>query len=290
MKIDLGGETNRGAAFLRLIHQFRDKPAVRDESLQWFFDGKTITQAREMVPILDATHSGGEDRFLQIAYWWVILRDRFVDDVVKLAVDGGCEHVLNLGSGYDTRFFRIRRSNGEPVETFEVDLEDTITHKRHCIERAVGTVPPELHLIPLDLRRESLERLVDSGYAIDRSTTCVWQGVSYYLPQESVQETLGFVRHRTGPGTVFVFDACTPLMITANDEIPGIRSQIEKLREIGEPYVFGCEPDSMSQMLADLGFVDIEIASLSEMEHRYLGQRTLPDNMWYMVRAKTPTP
>ncbi len=35
------------------------------------------------------------------------------------------------------------------------------------------------------------------------------------------------------------FDCCTPLILELNEEIPGIAFNIARLREIGEPYLFG---------------------------------------------------
>lgn len=287
MKIDLGPKTNKGTAFLRLIHQFRDNPLVEDTQIRWFFGTELIQQAQLLSHQIDEPAESGEDRFLQIAHWWVILRERFVDDVVKAAIEGGCEQVLNLGAGFDTRFFRLRTESGGPVETYEVDLPDTVSEKSLKIEEECGGMPDGLHLIPLDLRKRPLSDLLAHGFSRARRTICVWQGVCYYLAEEQVWQTLEFVRDQISTGTTVVFDACTPLMLEPNDSVPGIRSQIQKLNQIGEPYRFGRPPEKLSQDLLDRGFVSVDTELLPDTEHRYLGRRSLPANMWYMVVASS---
>jgi O-methyltransferase involved in polyketide biosynthesis len=83
-----------------------------------------------------------------------------------------------------------------------------------------------------------------------------------------------------------MFDACSPLMTYRNDQIPGIGAQIDKLNEIGEPYIFGMNSNEMESWLKDKGFKNIKINQQDDLEEKYLHRRTLPDNMWYVVTVK----
>lgn len=75
-------------------------------------------------------------------------------------------------------------------------------------------------------------------------------------------------------------------MTFKNDLIPGISSQIDTLREIGEPFLFGLYAGEMKKWLTDKGFCEVEIWQQDELEVEFLQRRTLPNNMWYVVTAK----
>jgi O-methyltransferase involved in polyketide biosynthesis len=72
-------------------------------------------------------------------------------------------------------------------------------------------------------------------------------------------------------------------MTFKNDEIPGISSQVDKLNEIGEPFLFGMYIDEMEAWLKEKGFETINILAQDELEAKFLHKRTLPNNMWYVV-------
>ena len=86
-------------------------------------------------------------------------------------------------------------------------------------------------------------------------------------------------------GSHVVFDSCWPLMLVENDEIPGIRFNIARLKEIGEPYIFGMEPEDMNKWLQGKGFRNIRISLLNELEMVYMKTSTLPKKTWYVVTA-----
>ncbi len=74
-------------------------------------------------------------------------------------------------------------------------------------------------------------------------------------------------------------------MTYVNSKVPGIRVQIERLKKINEPYLFGIESTELKQLLAEKGFKDIRIQTQAELEHLIMKIRTLPENMWYVVTA-----
>lgn len=43
--------------------------------------------------------------------------------------------------------------------------------------------------------------------------------------------------------SVLVFDFCSPLMAFKNDQVPGVEVSIDKLADIGEPYLVGMYGD-----------------------------------------------
>jgi methyltransferase (TIGR00027 family) len=282
----LGQSTNKGTAMLKLIHQFEDQVLVPDEFLPTFFDESERAIAQENYTLLKQPAQTEADQFLQIVYWYVVLREKHGDEAIIQAIYNGCRQLVLLGSGYDTRFFKLSEIQANRVPTFEVDLPNIIQQKQAYLLNRFNPLPTDLHFIPLDFNHEDLNRLIDQGVDPEKPTIYVWQGVSYYLPQENVAKMLDFVRLHMSPGSWFVFDCCTPLMTFKNDQVPGIGYNIDELTKIGEPYVFGMEPDAMQGWLLEKGFHDIEILNQTELEQRYLKRQTLPDTMWYVVTCK----
>ncbi|NEP43730.1 MAG: class I SAM-dependent methyltransferase, partial [Okeania sp. SIO2H7] len=185
-----------------------------------------------------------------------------------------------------TRFFRLSSIQENSIPTIEIDLPAIIEDKRSCLMEKLGEIPPGLTLFPLDFNRDDLNSIARSGFDRTLPTAYIWQGVSYYLPRESVSNFLDCIRELMAPGSVFVFDACSPLMTFKNDLVPGIGYQIDLLDEIGEPFLFGLYENEMKRWLTDKGFREVEILQQDELEVLFFGKRTLPSNMWYVVTVK----
>ncbi len=99
-------------------------------------------------PLRRLTISAGE-RTVPGAWTIIACRKRFIDD--KLA-DGlsDIDAVVILGSGMDTRGFRLARRSDIPV--FEVDLPVNIASKKAAVQRALTTIPNSVHLVGAGLR------------------------------------------------------------------------------------------------------------------------------------------
>ncbi len=286
MSIDLGNSTNKGVAMLKLAHQFQREVLLRDEYVIWFFDETVIDSLRENPLDIYSEPKKDIEKIQKLSYWFAILREKYGDEVIENGILSGCRQLLLLGAGYETRYCRLTFLQDRAIKTFEVDLPNTIKNKRQVLCQKLGNIPSNLSLIPLDFNTDELNIL--SQYSFDKKTPTVyiWQGVTYYLPRKSVSDVLDFIKSQMVPGSVFMFDACSPLMTYKNDQIPGIRAQIDKLNEIGEPYIFGMDSNDMEAWLKKKGFNNIKIQNQVDLEVKYLHRRTLPDNMWYVVTIR----
>lgn len=268
---------------LKLGHQFQDEVLVKDDYIHWFFDAAEINSIQESFQDFGQEPKNDAEKFVQLAYWYIILREKHGDEAIINAIASGCQQLLLLGAGYDTRFFRLPAIRNQSIATFEVDLPQTIDDKKNTIFKKLEEIPQGLSLIALDFNQDNLYGLFNYNFKKNTPTAYIWQGVSYYLPQENVSNVLEFVQEQMIPGSTFVFDCCTPLMTFKNDQVPGISSNIDKLNEIGEPYLFGMYPDEMAAWLKEKGFEHIQIETQDDLEAKFLHRRTLPNNMWYVV-------
>ena len=277
--------TNKGSALLKLIHQFEDAPIFHDEIVQIFFNESEQAIAHQLFEVITSDSDTEEAQFLRYAYAYVNLREKHGDDAIAQAIKSGCQQILLLGSGYDTRFFRLPEIQENQIPTFEVDLVQTIQAKKLSLTQVFNHIPDLLTLIDIDFNQQPLRRIFEFGFQPTLPTAFIWQGVSYYLAKDYVSHVLNDVRSLMVEPSLFVFDCCTPLMTFKNEVIPGIADNINKLNQIGEPYRFGMYPDELVLWLKKKGFHAIEIQLLSELEHHAFRQTTLPDNGWYIVVA-----
>jgi methyltransferase (TIGR00027 family) len=268
------------------MHQFDPNRMLVDDYVSWFFDETTIAKLRNAGTSAKEDHLDPDGEFSRIGYWFGILREKYIDAIIEDSIESGCRQLLLLGSGYDTRFFRLQSIREHSVATFEIDLPEIIEDKKAILEKRLGALPAGLTLIPLNLNDYDLNKIIPAGFQPDISTVCVLQGVTYYLPKETVSAVLDFVRATLVAGSQLAFDCCWPLMLFENDEIPGIRFNIERLNKIGEPYIFGMEPTDMESWLRDKGFQSVSVSMQDDLEMHYRNMRTLPREMWYVVTAK----
>ncbi|MBE9041336.1 SAM-dependent methyltransferase [Oscillatoriales cyanobacterium LEGE 11467] len=286
MAIEWKNKTNKGAAFLKLAHQYQSDILLEDRYIRWFFDESDLEFLKQNPLNAIAQPQDDEEHFQHLAYWYIILREKYGDRAIEASISAGCKQLILLGSGYDTRFFRLSTIKENSVKTFEIDLPETIEEKQKCLRSKLGVIPRDLSLISLDLNRDNLNRIFEYGFESKVPTIYVWQGVSYYLERDSISKVLDYIKLQMAPGSVFVFDCCSPLMTFKNDRIPGININIEHLAKIGEPYRFGMYGDEMEEWLKEKGFNEIEILQFNDLEEMFCEKRTFPANMWYIVTVR----
>jgi methyltransferase (TIGR00027 family) len=56
--------------------------------------------------------------------WWWVTRTKLIDDLIAQSVQNGCDRVLNLAAGFDTRPYRLDLPAG--TEWIEADLPEII--------------------------------------------------------------------------------------------------------------------------------------------------------------------
>lgn len=114
--------------------------------------------------------------------------------------------MLILGAGLDSRAYRFHdRLPGVPV--FEVDHPLSQKVKKERGERYLGRRPDHVRYVPVDFTRESLfDCLTTAGYDTDLPTVFTMEGVTMYLPEAAVRETLSLISGNSGPGSSLMMD------------------------------------------------------------------------------------
>jgi methyltransferase (TIGR00027 family) len=218
---------------------------------------------------------------------FALCRHRFIDEHLCAALaDPETAQVLILGAGYDSRAYRFADElDGRPV--FEVDLPPLSRRKAGIVaaqpDRLAGN---RIKRVEIDFRTDALaERLGESGFVIGARTFVAWEGVSMYLSQVAVADTLDTLREVCGPGSTLAMDFW--------HRLPGVgpRTALRRLGAraislIGEPVTFGVAPAEVSGFLDVHGFEVLDQVQWRELAARYsTGGRPCEESV-YVVAAR----
>ena len=146
------------------------------------------------------------DKFTPGMYEYMLARTAFFDNLFKEALENQVPQIVLFGGGYDTRAFRFEALNKQ-TKVFDLDIITTQTRKKKCIAKAQLDIPGDVKLIPIDFNKESLlDVLEPAGYAVDKETLFIWEGVTYYLEPPSIDATLNFISEHSHEKSTIAFD------------------------------------------------------------------------------------
>ena len=119
-----------------------------------------------------------------------IVRAKFCEDRVEQAAAEGIQQYVIIGAGYDS--FAMRRTDlAKKLTVFELDQTATQQEKRLRMKESGIPEPENVRFISADLNKEDIfEVLVQSGFDASKPAIFSWFGVTYYLPLDTVRETL----------------------------------------------------------------------------------------------------
>ncbi len=252
--------TARGVALVRALEMQRaegerissDPYAVRfaDPVLLWLTKLMIASGASRLV---------GIEGMIDFA----LLRERYVDDVMRGELADGAEQIVVLGAGFDTRAYRIDRPD---VVVFEVDHPDTQADKRRSLTSAGIQLPANVRFVPVDFDIDDLGAcLRTAGYDAKRHTVFVWQGVVFYLTQTGVDHTLAFIAQNTHPQSLTVFDY--GYVENKRQMSWFVRLYTSLVRE---KMLFGFPRGGLGAYLAPRGFEIAANVECSELRDRYV--------------------
>jgi methyltransferase (TIGR00027 family) len=232
-------------ATLRAAHQLLDDPLILDDPLALKILGDDNEAAIRAHP---DRYDDPLSKGLRIS---LAVRSRFTEDAWREAARRDVRQYVILGAGLDTYAYR------EPAEAerlFEVDLPATQQWKRACLDAAGIGAPASLTYVPLDFERDTLAHALSrAGFRDDAPAFFSWLGVSMYLDEAAIQETLRFIAS-CAAGSAVVFDyIVTPSLLTPLEQL-GMELVRAKVAESGEPWKSHFDPASLPDRIRALGF------------------------------------
>jgi len=147
-----------------------------------------------------STGAGDETtRTLLVLAQSVIVRTRFLDDLLADAWAGGSRQVVILGAGLDTRAFRLSWPPGS--RCFELDLAPVLAFKAGVLDRAGAEAACDRVAIAADLLADDWpRRLLDAGFRPAEPAVWIAEGLLIYFSQAENDRLLAQVGDLSGPG------------------------------------------------------------------------------------------
>jgi methyltransferase (TIGR00027 family) len=216
----------------------------------------------------------------------LLIRTRFIDDYMDRALQSGAAQVVILGAGFDTRAYRFSDLLKDTL-VFEVDYHSTQRLKKLRLEQALGAIPPHVRFVEIDFERNTLaDALAAAGYKSGRKTFFIWEGVSMYLSEPSVRQTLRTMAEMSAAGSSLVMDFAGHAMIEVLREFPHI-PQHKYTTAWGEPWIFGVPDRREREFFLDCGFQLRETLTFfgRDARRRYL---TRADGTTLSIRREKP--
>lgn len=198
----------------------------------------------------------------------VAVRTRYIDDALGDALRAGVDQVVILGAGFDCRAYRI--PGIDRARVFEVDHPATQPRKREIITRRLGTLPPHVTLVPVDLATQALDAVMPgAGYRGDARTFFICEGLTHYLSPAVVDAVFRFVARAAG-GSQMVFTYIHRAMLDGSGRFEGAANTLATVQRAGEPYTFGWDPADLPEYLAKRNLRLIEDVGAEAYRARYL--------------------
>jgi methyltransferase (TIGR00027 family) len=250
-------------AYMRAAHQIIDTgPRVLDDPFALRLLGPNAeARIREMT----AVHLSPEGKALRKH---VLLRSRFAEDRLRLAVARGIRQYILIGAGFDT--FALRQPDwARDIRIIEVDHPATQGVKKSHIAHAGIAIPANLSFVGIDFERETLE----DGFAragVDRANPAFfsWLGVSMYLTETAIDATLGCLGGFPKGG-----EAVVTFLQKPEENAAGYDNLADRVKSMGEPFISYFTQQEFENKLLNSGFSEVSVLT-PEMSARYVDEHT----------------
>lgn len=213
-----------------------------------------------------------------------VARTRLIDDLVTESFGQGLAQVVILGSGFDARTYRL---NFPPVtRVFEVDQPATLRAKARIMRRRLGALPPSVAFVELDFNRQELGPLLQqAGFRHRQPALFLWEGVTNYLTEESVDATLRWIGSAAPPSEL-IFTFVDKAVLGDAAQFNGKERLRRTLASASEHWTFGLDPAKLRQYLSLCGFDLLDDLGAAEYRTRYLGTPGVGYEFYHVARAR----
>jgi methyltransferase (TIGR00027 family) len=168
---------------------------------------------------------------------FIINRTVYFDSIIDKAKDQAEQFVL-LGAGLDTRAYNDLKNSG--LKFFELDQVTNQQHKRKYLQKA-RIDASHIHFVEVDFSQDDwFTSLKSAGYDPNKRTIFLWEGVTLYLGEESVRNTLRNVKANAAAGSIIVADMYSRSFVNG-DYVPGMKATLPLLDMTGEQLSFAIE-------------------------------------------------
>jgi methyltransferase (TIGR00027 family) len=222
------GKTALGVAMVRARETLRPDRLFADPLAQAFVDAAPGLVARREADRRAAQAGDARGLVGRSLYQRAVIRTRFYDDFLTGAAGEGCDQVVLLAAGLDTRAFRL--DWGEEVRLFELDLPDVLAFKARVLSQAGAGARCARTVVPADLRGDWPAELAGAGFAPDARTAWLAEGLMFYLTAAQAGNLLAAVTGLSAAGSQLSFEhspGAASALINRTQSMPAIHEYAE---------------------------------------------------------------
>jgi methyltransferase (TIGR00027 family) len=261
------GQTAFGAAIARLIEQYEpDKLRLFDDKLIRHVLPNIIARLMKikffrnrMLKMFDKQTKG--------IYGAQICRTKYIDEKIKESL-ANVQQILILGSGLDTRPYRIQALKNIPV--FEVDLASVQEFKKKKIKKYFGSLPSNISYVAIDFNSQTpAEVLNKNHFNFKKPTFIIWEGVTQYITKEAVEKMFDFIA-TIASGSSLVFTYIIESVIKKQSDIPGTNELMKYFEKRKSAWLFGIEPAFLQTFLEKYNLKIIEDVDTNYFQKNFL--------------------
>ena len=199
-----------------------------------------------------------------------VARTRYIDDACLEAIHEGFEQIVILGAGFDARAYRL--AGMEKMRVFEVDHPATLAAKQQHLGHMFAIMPSHVTFVSVDFTEDRLDAVMrTAGFDPTCRTWFLWEGVTNYLNAEAVEAMFHFVR-TAEPSSRILFTYIHRDVLDHPAAFSGTRSLVRTLRQVGESWTFGFDPNALPVYLQQRSLVLLADVGSVEYRTRYLGE------------------
>ena len=195
----------------------------------------------------------------------IMCRKRYIDEKLIDSLNQ-IDVVVNLGTGFDTRTYRLPALSGIPV--WELDQLKNIEHKQTRLFKIFGKIPSHVKLVAIDFDHEDLDSVMETyGYSTDIRTFFIWEAVTQFLTEKGIKTTFDFLA-KAASGSRLAFTYILKDFLDGR-AMYSWEKGYEKYVE-NKIWIFGMEPDAWPDFLKKYGWRIIEDTGYEEMSEKYV--------------------
>lgn len=274
-------------AYARAYHATHDTPKIFDDYLaqQLFTEEERAFYEQGLAESLKfydpELATASPDQATALAWYMqlqggpvTLSRSRYAEDCLAEAVQQGVQQYVILGAGLDTFAFR-QPELMKRLQVFEIDQPATQAFKQKRLTELGWELPAQLHFVPVDFSKEGLAAALQrSAYDPQKASFFSWLGVTYYLTQAVMLDTLRAIATVALAGSTVVFDYMDADAFVPEKAAKRMQRMQEIVRRVGEPMEANFDPAILAASLEQAGLRLMENLSPVEIQDRYFQGRT----------------
>ncbi|RAP30710.1 class I SAM-dependent methyltransferase [Brevibacillus laterosporus] len=199
-------------------------------------------------------------------------RYRYTEDELHKAIHQGLQQYVILGAGMDSFGFRNKEVLNE-LKVFEVDHPATQSFKLNRVKELKWHIPENLIHIPIDFMKTNVKDGMKQSFDSNAFSFFSWLGVTMYLTKEAVFETLESISNLAPSGSIVIFDYFDyndEKYVSKHGPTENTKNMLEYLEKIGEPVKMGFNLSTITEDLANVGFILKENQNFYDLHVKYI--------------------